>query len=282
MRDDEFQKAMDRWAESEMASAPDLHPTAEMVRLVRAKQEPRRAFPIPSRWAVAGAAIAALMLVAALFAIILRSGLIPGWSPPAEGTLIAQREGPGEVQVAIVRGGDKGPGEKGPVRGQPSFRQLLLAYQPQGAPTAQAIDLLNPPEEILVLTPADNYRLVMEAVEERNVYVYQLTSSGSLVQLFPNPAYSTATNPFLAGQPTMVPAEPNWLYLDGVAGEERLYVVAAPQPLQDLDDLYAEYSRGPDAAGRREILPDLLDMLETIAETHPGGAVVVEFAFQHR
>ena len=80
----------------------------------------------------------------------------------------------------------------------------------------------------------------------------------------------------------MLPAEPNWLYLDRVPGEERLYVVASPQPIREFDDLYARYSQGPDAASKGEILSDLLDMLETIAETHPGRAVAVEFVFQHR
>jgi hypothetical protein len=281
MRDDEFQKALDTWAESEKESAPDLRPTAEMVRLVRAKQEPRRTPPISSRWAVAGAAAVSLVLVAALFALLLSSGVIPGWLPTPETPLIAMREGPGELPTVIVQGGGKGPGGKGPSRGQAAFRQLVLETQQQDSPIVQAVDLLSPPEEILVLTPADDYRLVLEPVEGRHVYVYQLTSSGSLVQLFPNPAYSAAPNPLPPGQLTLLPAEPNWLYLDGSPGEERLYVVASPQPLQDLDDLYAQYTQQPEAARKREVLSDLLDVLQTLAGTHPGSATV-EFVFQHR
>jgi hypothetical protein len=277
MRDDEFQKALDTWAESEKESAPDLRPTEEMVRLVRAKREPRRALPISSRWAVAGAAAAGLVLVAALFALLLRSGVIPGWPPTPEAPLIAMREGPGELPTVVVQGGGKGPS-----RGQAAFRQLVLEIQQQDSPTVQAADLLSPPEEILVLTPADDYRLGLEPVEERHVYVYQLTSSGSLVQLFPNPAYSAVSNPLLPGPLTMVPAEPNWLYLDGSPGEERLYVVASFQPLPALDDLYAQYAQEPDTVRKGEVLSDLLDVLYILAETHPGGVVAVEFAFQHR
>lgn len=279
MRDDEFQKAIDIWAESEIESAPDLHPTAEMVRLVQTKQETRRARPTPSRWAMAGAAAAGVILIAALFALILRSGAIPGYTPTPEPMLIAQRVGPSAVQTTIAHDEGKGTGERGASWGLDAFRQLLFEIQRQDSPTVQAVDLLNPPEETVTLTPADNYRLTLEPGEERYVYAYQLTSSGSLVQLFPDPAYSAVANPLAPGQLTRVPAEPNWLYLGGAPGEEQLYVIASPQPFQELDDLYAQYTQEPDEASKREILPDLLHMLDTIAETRPDGADAVVFVF---
>ena len=277
MKDDEFQKALDTWAESEIESAPDLRPTEEMVHLVEAKQEPRRALPITSRWAVTGAAAAGLVLVAALFALLLWSGIIPGWPHAAEAPLIAMREGPGELPTVTVQGGGKGPSGA-----RIAFRQLALETRQQDSPNVQAVDLLSPPEESVVLTEADDYRLVLEPVGDRHVYVYQLTSSGSLVQLFPNPAYSAVSNPLLPGQLTMLPAEPNWFYLDGSPGEERLYVTAAPQPLPALDDLYAEYTQEPDAARKRELLSDLLDVLYILTETHAGNVAAAEFSFQHR
>ena len=275
MRDDEFQQAMDAWVESEIESAPDLRPTAEMIRLVQAKQAPRRAFSLSSRWVVAGAAAAGLVLVVVLFALILRSSVIPGWPPTPEVMLIAQRAGPAGVQTAVVKGGEKGPGEKGSMRGQAAFLRLVFEIQRPDDPIVQAVDLLNPPRETISLTPDDNYRLALELVEARHVHVYQLTSSGNLVRLFPNPAYSPAENPLLPGLATLLPAGPNWLYLDGVPGEERLYVVASTGPLQNLDDLYARHTQEPDAAARDETLSELLAKLETAAS-------VVEFAFQHR
>lgn len=282
MRDREFQKAIETWAEAEIESAPDLHPTPEMVRLVQAKEEPRRARPVPSRWAMAAVAVAGSLLIIAISALILRSGLIPGYGPAPEAALIAQRVGPDTIQTTIVRGEGKGTGAKGPSRSMSAFRQLLLKVQRPDSAEVLAVDLLNPPEETVVLTPADNYRLALELLQECHVYAFQYTSSGSLVQLFPNPAYSPAANPLPAGQLTLLPAEPNWLYLDGPPGEERLYVVASPGPLQDLDDLYARYTQAPDGAGTRERLADMLAFLDTIAETHPERADAVTFVFQHR
>ena len=281
MRDDQFEKALDTWAESELESAPNLRPTAEMVRLVQAKQEPRRALPISSRWAMAGAGAAGILLIVALFALLLRSGVIPGYPPTPEPALIAQRVGPAEVETTIVKGEGKGEGEKGHVPALAAFRQIVFEIQRHDSPTVQAVNLLNPPKELLILTPDDNYRLVLEPVEESHVYVYQLTSSGSLVQLFPNPAYSTRPNPLPPGQSTVLPAGPNWLYLDGVPGEERLYVVASPQPLPRLDDLYARYTQEPDAASKHKLLSNWFDWFRTMTEARPDRVRVLAFVFRN-
>ena len=280
MRDREFQKAVERWAEAEIESVPDLRPTPEMIVLVQAKQEPRRARAISSRWAVA--ATAGILVVAALVTLILKPGLIPGYTPTPEATLIAQRVGPDAVQTVIVQGEGKGAGAKGPARGLSAFRQVLFEVQRPDSPALLAIDLQSPPEETMVLTPADNYRLALELVDERHVYVYQSTSSGSLVQIFPNPAYSAAENPLLPGQLTSLPDEPNWLYLDGVPGEEQLYVLAAPEPLRRLDTLYAKYTQETDETIKREHLLDLFDWLRTIIELGPEHAEAVGFSFQSK
>lgn len=282
MRDDEFEKAVESWAEAEVASAPDLRPTPDMHRLLRTRQKPRRALPVSPGWAIAGATAAGLFLIVSLVALLLRPGFMPGTvRTPAE-MLIAQREGPGELPTAVVKGGDKGSGGKGGTRGPSTFRQLVLEIQRHDSPVVQVIDLLDPPEQVPAVMAADNYRLLLEPVEENYVYVYQLTASGNLVQIFPNPAYSAEPNPLRPGQSIVVPAAPNWLYLDGPAGEERLVVIASPQPLQALDDLYAQYIREPGAAGRRELLSALLAVFDTLADTPPEGAIAVDFVFPHR
>ena len=280
MRDREFQKAIETWAEAEIESAPELRPTPEMVRLVQAKQEPHHARPVPSRWAMAAVTVAGILLIVALSALILRSGLIPGYGPAPEATLIAQRVGPDAIQTTIVRGEGKGAGEKGASRGMSTWRQLLFEVQRPDSPSVQAVDLLDPPEETVVLTQADNYRLSLELVEERHVYVYQYTTSGSLVRLFPNPAYSTAENPLPPGQLTRIPVEPNWLYLDGSSGEERLYVIAAAQPLRKLEDIYTEYTKETDEAIKREYVPVFFDRLQTIIDMEPDHVDATGFNFQ--
>ena len=42
MRDEDLEKLMERWADHEIASAPEMHPTADMYRMVRAKTRRNR------------------------------------------------------------------------------------------------------------------------------------------------------------------------------------------------------------------------------------------------
>jgi hypothetical protein len=280
MRDDEFDKAMETWAEAEVESAPDLHPTPEMVRMVQAKQDSRRAFPVSSPWVMAGTATAGLILVVALLALLHRSGVLPGRVPRGHETLVAQRPGPDAIEMTVAPSGGKGKGEKGRERELDAFRQLVLQVRRHDSPVVQAIDLSAPPEEALVLGRDDSYRLVLELAEERHTYVYQSTSSGGLVQLLPSPAYGTVTNPVQPGKDITVPAEPNWLYLDGLRGEQHLYIVTSTLPLQELDDLYSRYNREGDAATRRENLSALQATLDLLVGTPSPHAGAVEFVFR--
>ena len=180
MRDDEFNKAMETWAEAEVESAPDLHPTPEMVRMVQAKQDSRPAFPVSSPWAVAGTATAALLLVVALLALLHRSGVLPGRVPTGHEALVAQRPGPDALEMTVVPSEGQGKGEKGRGRELDAFRKLVFQVRRHDSPLVQAIDLLAPPEEALVLERDDSYRLVLELAEARHTYIYQVTSSGGL------------------------------------------------------------------------------------------------------
>jgi hypothetical protein len=150
----------------------------------------------------------------------------------------------------------------------------LFHFQKQGARFIEAIDLQAPPKETITLTSADNYRLLSTPARDGYVYAFQLTPSNTLVQLFPNAAYSAAENPLRRGQTHYVPTEPNWFYVGQEQGKERLYVVASTGPMLDLEDLYARYSRAADEKHKQEILSSLLEQLETA----PDGWV---FVFDH-
>jgi hypothetical protein len=278
MRDDDLEKIMDEWAAHEIESASQMRPTAEMHRLVQARQTRRPSYLFSSRWAMTGAAMVGLIVLAILYAVLLQ----PSTPPSQKVAFVEQREGfPAEKGVDIRKGAAT-PSEKGS-RGEPAaFSQLLFQFQHQDSRSVEAIDLQNPPTQILALTWADNYRLLMEPAQDRYVYVFQLTSSGALVQLFPNGTYSPTPNPLRRGQTYYLPSEPNWFFLDENTGTERLYVVASAAPIQDLEDLYDQYSQTEDEPGKQEMLSSLLAMLKARVEAPSEGTSGGVFTFDHR
>jgi len=74
MDEKKFEEMMEKWASHEMASAPKLQPTTEMLAAVKAKKQPFF-FPMFARWATVGVAVAA-MLVATL--------IYPRWYQPKQ------------------------------------------------------------------------------------------------------------------------------------------------------------------------------------------------------
>jgi hypothetical protein len=146
----------------------------------------------------------------------------------------------------------------------------------------EGINLQVPQKETITLTFADNYRLLLEPARDCYVYVFQLTSPNILVKFFPNETYSPVQNPLRREQTHHLPSEPNWFYLGENKGKECLYVIASVQPMQDLEDLYTQYSRADDESNKQELLTSLLDKLDTIEETHGEEAAGWVFVFNHQ
>ncbi len=281
MQDKDFDEIVDTWVDHETESAPEMRPTADMYRLVRAKQKRKPAFFVRSRWAVAGATIASLV---AILYVVLQSSVLQGPPSGQEVAWVGQREefvsGRGVVVEPVP------PMEKGPRSGAISFGQLVFHFQKQNLRFVQGVDLQAPHEETITLTPADNYRLLLEPAEDWYVYVFQLTSSDDLLKLFPNETYSAVQNPLQQGQTYYLPPEPNWFYLDQDAalhpGEERLYIVASAQSIQALDESYAQYSQADDESDKQLILAGLIEVLDTVESIYPGKAGGWAFRFEHK
>jgi hypothetical protein len=260
MLDQDLDKIAEKWAEEEAASAPKMRPTAEMYERVAALGRRRSLGALLARrpaWAAAAAVVVVCVLA---FAIVQLAPLVvPGGGPQV--AYVSQREA-----FVTAKGGppvESLPGGKGPDRGPPPFPQIVFQVYGPGAPVVRSVDVMAAYTRPLVLAAEESYRLVLESAEARYVYVYQQTPAGALVSLYPNAEYSPATNPIPAAERVYLPVEPNGFYLEDAAGVSRLYVVAAEEPLPELESLYARYRRRIcfDRGKRLELLRQRLDVI---------------------
>jgi hypothetical protein len=112
-----------------------------------------------------------------------------------------------------------------------------------------------------VLMRSDNYRVTFTPSENGYVYVYQIDATGRAEPLFPNGKLSPAGNPVTARQAYSVPADGQWLGLEGTPGDEEIVVVAARNELPDALAVARRREgqtrpllmRGPAAAARADV-----------------------------
>jgi hypothetical protein len=275
MKDQDFERAMDAWVDHETEAAPEMRPTADMYRMVQAHQGRKHLFLLYSRWAAVGAAVVSLAVLAILYATVFLD--LPSGREMAS---VGQRAGLASDKGVVVRG--TAPPPKGPRGKGIPFAQLMFHFQWHSSRLVEGIDLQIPQEGTISLTPADNYRLLLEPAEDHYVYVFQLTSSDVLVKLFPNETYSSVQNPLRQGQMVYLPSEPNWFYLGEATGTERLYVIASAQPLRDLENLYVQYSQADGESDRSAALSSLLERITAIAETSTENVAGWMLVFDHR
>jgi len=159
-----------------------------------------------------------------------------------------------------------------------AFEELVFQYQLAGE--EQATDLPLPTREWLTLTDEDSYRIRFRTREDGWVYVFQVDSSGSLSQLFPNRDYGTAENPSSAGREYWVPSETMSLRLDKVVGEETVYVIFSRERRNRWEEAAREAETAPET-GRAAQLRDELGRSSTQGEPSSKGVACVAFGFMH-
>ena len=281
MKDEEFEKTMDAWASHEVKSAPELRPTEEIHRMVKA-QKRKIMFPTYARRVLVRVAAACLVL-ACLVPLVMLYPTIFGPSDSLHKPFIRQRKGAIPEKGITIENlpGRRGGGKKGLI----SFNQLVFyyqKYQKRGPEAIRAVDIRFPQKEGIALTSNDNYGLLLQTAADRYVYVYQLDSRGIMVKLFPGDVYGSLQNPLRKGQEYYLPPKGNWLYLGKEEGEERIYVIASAQPMQKLEDLYVQYDKADNRQERQEVLSRLLKEFDAVGETAGEEAVRWVFEFDHR
>lgn len=146
-------------------------------------------------------------------------------------------------------------------------------YLPQDTHTRLASNNAN-----ATLTDLDPYHLVFRTTEECFVYVFQHTSNGSLVSLFPGEKYSSQTNPVFAGN-YRLPESNRWIYLDNHPGTEEIFLVSSRWRHKKLELLLKQHADEPSTNNRNAILKYIDEQL-TVAEKIPGLACA-NISFNH-
>ena len=82
-----------------------------------------------------------------------------------------------------------------------------------------------------ILQSGDHYGIYFEPNQDAFVYVLQQDASGAIDFLFPNPKWSSRTNPIPQGEGVWIPGDiGDWFYLDKTVGREVIWLVATSQP----------------------------------------------------
>jgi hypothetical protein len=183
-----------------------------------------------------------------------------------------------------------------------SFAFNLLAFRPGPGVRLSASDPrtyshLELPENG-VLHSGDAFQVHFTPAQDAWVYVLNVDSQGRLFAMLPNPEAHTHHH-LRAGQRYLLPGAGQYYQLDQHTGTETLYLIAARQPMPDIEYLLS--ARPEQAAGllaaavqtrgisriqsgppvRYVVTPDL--SVEDIEERISGyGAVARVFRFQHR
>ena len=290
MKDRDFDDLMRKWADSAAASAPEIRPTEAVYEAARSLRKAGRPLPFFRRWLALSAAAAALLVLAIIYPVLFR----PSPGPPpwlgreleivglreipvaSKGTdrLHGAEKGAPQADALSPKRGKKGPGHR--------LRRMDFQFETEHSPDLVAFDIRRPREESISLTPADSYRLALEPVDDLHIYVFQLSPSGVLVELFPNETYSQYLNPLRGGIPYYLPPEPSWFHLGREKGEEHLYLLASSVPLTDLEDLYAEYAGESTLSRREAMLSDLVGRIENVMAGSRSQASGWMLPFQHR
>jgi hypothetical protein len=278
MQDRDLDKVIGKWVDDETASAPKMRPTAEMYEQVASLGRKRSRGLFALRRLVWTTGLAALVVLVLTYVLVYSPVVVPG-----AGQQVAQV--PQRAAFAADKGQTRSappPKGKGPRGGASPFRQLLFEVRGADSPAVRSVDVLAPGARPIVLTADDSYRLLLESVAARYVYVYQQAPTGALSLLYPNEAYSPKQNPMLAAETAYLPAAPSGFYLEGEVGRFRLYIVAAEEPASELETLYARYSARGIRFDRDKRLALLEDRLETLAGGLIEGTTGWVFEFEVR
>lgn len=89
------------------------------------------------------------------------------------------------------------------------------------------------------LLSGERYAIYFAPEQDCFVYIYQIDSAGNTFHLFPMERFGRVvlnnTNPVKKGGVYYIPSETQWFKLDNTVGEERIYLIASREKLEEFE-----------------------------------------------
>jgi|GEM_PF-3142485 len=181
--------------------------------------------------------VAACLIIGILFLSTFFTWQIPGIGAPIQmTTYISLRENP-NVEF-FLRGSE--PSYTQNISSIPGFVFLELQSSSRATNETKGISLPNK-DAIRLHTIQDDYRLVFQLKENLYLYIFRIDPKGKLSFLFPNPNLNELTNPLKSGEYIYLPDQNNWLFWEGIPGEETIYFVTSQGPREDIESPYKRF-----------------------------------------
>ncbi|HEY9844444.1 MAG TPA: DUF4384 domain-containing protein [Candidatus Obscuribacterales bacterium] len=128
--------------------------------------------------------------------------------------------------------------------GELSFGFNVLAFSP-AAPGARGVRIKSDSSQTFqhlelaengVLRSGDEFQIRFTPAQDAHVYVINVDSSGQVYAMLPNPE-GMSDNRLRAGRSYTLPAEGKYYQLDNQTGTETIYLMAAREPMSDIEYL---------------------------------------------
>ncbi|MFC1554544.1 DUF4384 domain-containing protein [candidate division KSB1 bacterium] len=270
MKDNILENILEKWIGYELSSAPEIRPTEKVYAALSSGQSrPLTIFnPGIIRWVSVGTAACII-----LFAVLL-SG------PPENQIPVKLRYA--EISDEPIREKGKKEEPKGRGRGVPViFSRLNFQYFEESAGDLKNVDILTG-EEDLSLTVKNSYRLLIEPVEERYVYIFQVDSEDRILRIFPNENFSSHNNPLNMSESYHLPDNLNWLYFDKPSERETIYILAFFEMQNNLNELFGRYQSERNNTEKAAILSRILDIFSAVENGQIENAFFTQIEFSIR
>ncbi len=105
------------------------------------------------------------------------------------------------------------------------------------------------------------------------IYLFHLSGSNVLTLIYPQ---KFAPTPVSSDAVTYVPGDNLWFALDDETGTEKFYLLASPEPLEKIENLYKRLFDQEDKAARQATVAAIIDTIRELRRRHLRNTGPVE------